>query len=138
MLWVLFLTVTPCLFACVSAVLQVLEVALDEYKQRHADDNTDPDEMILSAGDYLLRVLEPVQQQRTLRNYILLGAAGVGGLVTAGLLLRRLWGAAGSRDSSSSDKGISDRSSIGGVTGSSSSSSLHGAGGTAMSSEVRR
>jgi hypothetical protein len=113
----------------------VLEVALDEYKQRHADENTDPDEMILSAGDYLLRVLEPVQQQRTLRNYVLLGAAGVGGLVTAGLLLRRLWGAGGSRDSSSgsSGNGSSDRSSIhsshaargisiGGISGSSSRS----------------
>lgn len=120
--------------------MQVLEVALDAYKQRHADENTDPDEMILSAGDYLLRVLEPVQQQRTLRNYILLGAAGVGSLVTAGLLLRQLWGAAGSRvsSSSSSDKGSSDSSSIGGITGSSSSSSLRGAGGTAVSSGVGR
>lgn len=79
------------------AVPQVLEAALDEYKQRHADENTDPDEMILSAGDYLLRVLEPVQQQRLMRRYILLGAAGACSVVTAGVLIRRLWG----RDSSS-------------------------------------
>lgn len=92
------------MFACVHW-LQVLESALDEYKQRHADENTDPDEMILSAGEYLLRVLEPVQQQRTMRNYILLGAAGVGSVVTAGLLLRRIW----SKDSStnSGSKGSS-------------------------------
>ena len=78
-------------------MLQVLEAALEEYKQRHEDENTDPDETILSAGDYLLRVLEPVQQQRTMRNYILLGAAGACSVVTAGVLIRRLW----SRDSSS-------------------------------------
>lgn len=96
--------------SCVSVRLQVLESSLEEYKQRHADENTDPDEMILSAGDYLLRVLEPVQQQRTLRNYILMGAAGAGSVLAAGLLLRRLWSAdsSGSTDS----KGSSSSSSI--------------------------
>jgi hypothetical protein len=72
------------------AVLQVLESALDDYKQRHEDTNTDPDEMILSAGDYLVRVLEPVEQQRVMRNYMLMGAAGLSSLLTAGVLLWHL------------------------------------------------
>jgi uncharacterized membrane protein YgcG len=97
------------MFVCVR-LLQVLESALDEYKQRHADENTDPDEMILSAGEYLLRVLEPVQQQRTMRNYILLGVAGVGSVVTAGLLLRRIW----SKDSSTNSSSSSNQGSSGG------------------------
>lgn len=87
-----------CLYVLCVCVVQVLEDTIEDYKQRHSDDNTDPDEMILSAGDYLLRVLEPVQQQHTMRNYMIMAAAGVGSVVTAGLLLRRLW----SRDSSSS------------------------------------
>jgi hypothetical protein len=93
-------------------LLQVLISALDEYKQRHADENTDPDEMILSAGEYLLRVLEPVQQQRTMRNYILLGAAGVGSVVTAGLLLRRIWSKDSSTNTSSNKGGSGGSSSI--------------------------
>lgn len=98
-----------------AGVFRVLEGALEEYKQRHADENTDPDEMILSAGDYLLRVLEPVQQQHTMRKYMLVAAAGVGSALTAGLLLRRLW----SRGSDSSgSKGSSSGSN-------SSSSSIH-------------
>ena len=103
-----------------AAACQVLDDAIEDYRQRHADENTDPDEMILSAGDYLLRVLEPVQQQHNMRTYMLLAAAGVGSVVTAGLLLRRLW----SRDSSS---GGSSSSSGGGGGKSSSSigSSIH-------------
>jgi hypothetical protein len=92
--------------------MQLLDHALEEYKQRHADENTDPDEMILSAGDYLLRVLEPAQQQRTRRNYMLLGAAGACSLLAAGILIQRLW----SRDSSSrSSSSNASSSSAGGA-----------------------
>lgn len=99
-----------------TAVPQVLEAALDEYKQRHADENTDPDEMILSAGDYLLRVLEPVQQQRIMRKYILLGTAGACSVLTAGMLIGHLW----SRDSSGK-KGSGGSSSGGSIQPQSSS-----------------
>jgi hypothetical protein len=111
--------------------VQVLDHALEEYKQRHADENTDPDEMILSAGDYLLRVLEPVQQQRTRRNYMLMGAAGACSLLAAGLLIQRLW----SRDSSSSSSQASSSSGGGAQTfsspaGTAANSSSTGAAGS--------
>lgn len=110
-------------------MVQVLEAALDEYKQRHADENTDPDEMILSAGDYLLRVLEPVQQQRLMRRYILLGAAGACSVVTAGVLIRRLWG----RDSSSGKDSSSSRHAYQGSGSSSGSGDSIAAGGSRSS-----
>lgn len=111
------------------AASQVLEAALDEYKQRHEDENTDPDEMILSAGDYLLRVLEPVQQQRTMRNYILLGAAGACSVLTAGVLIRHLW----SRDSSGR-KGGSSSSGGGSIQPHQGNRSSTGSGGMAAAS----
>lgn len=85
----------------------MLDAALEQYRQRHEDENTDPDEMILSAGDYLLRVLEPVQQQHNMRRYMLMGAAGVGSLLAAGLLLRRVWASSSSSSSSESRSGSS-------------------------------
>jgi hypothetical protein len=84
-----------------------LEQALQDYKQRHADENVDPDEMIISAGDYLLRVLEPVQQHRDLQRCALAAAGGLALGLGAVLLLRRLW----TRETSSSSSSNSSASS---------------------------
>ncbi|KAF6266720.1 hypothetical protein COO60DRAFT_10327 [Scenedesmus sp. NREL 46B-D3] len=46
-----------------AGVMRVLQSTVDQYKHRHELENVEPDEMIVSAGDYLMHVLEPQQQQ---------------------------------------------------------------------------
>jgi hypothetical protein len=80
----------------------VLQSTVDQYKHRHELENVEPDEMIVSAGDYLLHVLEPVQQQLDRRKYVAAAVAGVGLTVGAVLLVRHAWGSSGGSSSSSS------------------------------------
>lgn len=53
-----------------SGLLAVLDDTVSSYKQRHEATAQEPDEMIITAGDYLLKVLQPVvrrlRQQRML------------------------------------------------------------------------
>eukprot|EP00879_Flechtneria_rotunda_P004794 GHRR01005066.1.p1 GENE.GHRR01005066.1~~GHRR01005066.1.p1 ORF type:complete len:626 (+),score=240.90 GHRR01005066.1:617-2494(+) len=95
---------TSCVFSRASSalawagVLRVLEAAVEQYKQRHEAEHIEPDEMIVSAGDYLVRVLEPVQRRHDTQIYLLAATAGVGLICCAGWLARR-WS---SSDTSSS------------------------------------
>lgn len=77
---------------------QVLQAAVEQYKQRHESEQIEPDEMIISAGDYLMHVLQPVQQQLDRCKCILVAAACLTVAVGAGYLAGRLWS---SRSSSS-------------------------------------
>jgi hypothetical protein len=91
--------------ALLYCLLQVLQSTVDQYKHRHELENLEPDEMIVSAGDYLMHVLEPVQQQLDRRKYLAAATAGLGLTVGAVLLAKRLWGGSSSADSSSSSSG---------------------------------
>jgi hypothetical protein len=83
---------------------QVLQSTVEQYKHRHELENVEPDEMIVSAGDYLLHVLEPVQQQLDRRKYMAAAAAGLGLTIGAVLLARHAWGGSSSSSSVSSSK----------------------------------
>lgn len=72
-------------------LLQVLQASVDQYKQRHESEHMEPDEMIISAGDYLVQVLAPVHQRLTRRKYMLAAAGCVTVAVGASVLVRRLW-----------------------------------------------
>lgn len=97
---------------------QVLQSTVDQYKQRHELENVEPDEMIVSAGDYLLHVLEPVQQQLDRRKYMAAAAAGLGLTIGVVLLARHAWGSSrGSRSSSGSSSTSSSTSSSSGSVG---------------------
>jgi hypothetical protein len=91
-------------------LLQVLQSTVHQYKHRHELENVEPDEMIVSAGDYLMHVLEPVQQQLDRRKYFAAAAAGLGLTVGAVLLAKRLWGSSSTDGSSSASSSHSSSS----------------------------
>lgn len=72
-------TPRPPAYTYVCVCEQVLRSALAAYRARHEAGTQEPDEMITSAGDYLMHVLLPVQQayQRTAWLLIGVGAAAV-------------------------------------------------------------
>lgn len=82
-----------------------------QYKQRHELEHVEPDEMIVSAGDYLVHVLEPVQQQLDRRKYLTAAAAAVGVAIGAVLLARWVWGGSSDTTSSTASSGSSSTSS---------------------------
>jgi hypothetical protein len=113
----------------------VLKASVEDYRQRHDAELSEPDEMIVSAGDYLMKILEPVQRQLDARRRLLMAAAGVGLALGTGLLVRQLWSVHVSTDSGSSNNSSSSSrgSDSSGTTGGSlsySSASLPTTGGS--------
>jgi len=100
---------------------------VEDYRQRHDAELSEPDEMIVSAGDYLMRILEPVQQQLDARRRLLMAAAGVGLVLGTGLLVRQLWSvhvstcSSNNSSSSSSSRGGDSSGTTGSLTYSSAS-----------------
>eukprot|EP00775_Hariotina_reticulata_P013734 gene13734-13855_t len=58
-----------------AGILQVLKASVEDYRRRHEAEHLEPDEMIVSAGDYLMKILEPVQLQLDARRRLLMAAA---------------------------------------------------------------
>lgn len=87
--------------------------------------------MIVSAGDYLVQVLEPVQLQLNRHKYILAAVAVTTVAVCAGILTRRFW----SEDKSSGNSEHSGRPTSNAVTSSTGPTAVLGTG--SISSDKR-
>jgi hypothetical protein len=64
--------------------------ALEQYRGRFEGEGQEPDEMITSAGDYLINVLAPADRRLRLRRALLL-ATSAACLVAAGYLAWQDW-----------------------------------------------
>jgi hypothetical protein len=69
-----------------AGLLELLQSTVDGYTARCAQAGQEPDEMILAAGDFLTRTLQPVAEKLRWERRVVLGgavaaAAGVGAAV---------------------------------------------------------
>ncbi len=73
-----------------AGLLDVLKGSVAAYKARYDEQQQEPDEMVVTAGDYLIRVLEPVIAQAAQVRQ-LLRLAGIGAAATGAALLYMQW-----------------------------------------------